>query len=331
MTTDPVILERTFDLPGRARLTLLNVRGEIDVQAGEPGRITARAIKHPGRGFDRTEIEMTQAPDGAVTLATRYADSPGFFGFGRGEPARVDYVVRVPPACDLDLSYVSGPARVAGLEGSLKIRGVSGALLLAGLGGRLDVKTISGPVDGRDLRLAEPLSLSTVSGDVTLAGSALPGVDAHTVSGRLRLALSSAAGAHRLRSVSGDVHLTLPASAVCAVHVQSVSGGVHSRLPRRGQPGEPTVTVSFHSVSGRLHLDPAGSEAPPAEDSAGSRHETARAAQCEHAHGAQAEHEPGAHAAEHAAGRTAAGRLAVLEKVARGELDVDGALDALKT
>jgi hypothetical protein len=321
MTTEPLTLERTFDLTGRARLTLLNVRGEIDLQPGEPGRITATALKHPGRGFDRTEIEMTQAPDGAVTIATRYVDDlvPRFLGFARGDPARVDYVVRVPPACDLELSFVSGPALVAGLEGDLKIRGVSGPLRLSGLAGRLDVKTVSGPVHGQGLRLAAPLALGTVSGDVWLADSHLPGVDASTVSGRLRLALGTTSGAYRLKSISGNVYLTLPAEAHCDVHVTSVSGGLRSRLPRASQAGQPTASVSFHSVSGHLYLDPAGSEAAATPEAA------EHAAHAEHIH-----HSRGEHAAEHAQGRAGADRLAVLEKVARGEMDVDGALDALK-
>jgi hypothetical protein len=306
MNTDSMTLARTFAVTGQARLTLSNVHGEIDIRAGEADRIEATATKHPGRGASRTEIEMTQADDGSVTIATRYLDDiVTRLALGHGDPCRVDYVVRVPRACLLDLSYVSGPASVAGLEGAVKVRSVSGGLRLADLAGRLDLKTVSAPIQGERLRLTEPLLLDTVSGDVTLTECRLPGVSAETVSGRLRLDQGSATGVYRFHSVSGSVHLTLPAGSSSAVSVHSLSGRLRSSLPNVGSAGQAAAQVRFHSVSADLTLDsPAASEMPAeplssAETSAGPGH-------------------------------TAAERLAVLEQVSRGEMTLDAALGALK-
>jgi hypothetical protein len=306
MNTTSLTVSRTFAIAGQARLTLLNVQGEIDIRAGEADRIEATAVKHPGRGAGRTEIEMTQADDGSVTIATRYVDDfLTWLALGRGDPCRVDYVVRVPRACLLDLSYVSGPASVVGLDGAVKVRSVSGGLHLADLAGSLDLKTVSGPIQGERLRLTEPLVLDTVSGDVTLIECHLPGVSAETVSGRLRLDQGSATGVYRFHSVSGSVHLTLPAGSGCAVTVQSLSGRLRSGLPSAGSAGQAAAQVRFHSVSGDLTLDsPAASEAP-AEPSS-----------------------PAGTSAEMA--HTAAERLAVLEQVSRGEMTVNAALGALK-
>lgn len=299
MTADSMTMTRGFEVMGPARLALLNVAGEIDIRAGEAGRIEATATKHPGRGADQAEIEMTQAADGSVALATRYRDDAvtRLLSRGRSGPCRVDYVVRVPRACCLDLSYVSGLATVAGLDGALKVCSVSGAMRLADLAGHLDLKTISGRIDGERLRLHEPLALDTVSGDVTLAGCHLPGALAETVSGRLHLEKGTAAGEYRFKSVSGNVHLTLPAEAACAVQMRTLSGRLRSRLPSAGRASDPgaAARVVFHSVSGNLSIEaPAGSPAAA----------------------------PGP--------APSAERLALLERVARGEVTVEGALSHLK-
>jgi hypothetical protein len=40
------------------------------IEGGQRATIEVTAVKHPGRGFDQTEIEMEQAADGAVQVAT---------------------------------------------------------------------------------------------------------------------------------------------------------------------------------------------------------------------------------------------------------------------
>jgi hypothetical protein len=303
--------ERSFEVSGTARLSLRNVKGEIDIQPGAEGQITVTAVKHPGRGFDRTEIEITQAADGAVTAATKYEDDlvGRWLGLGGHDPCRVDYTVRLPAACELDVSFVSGPARVAGLNGRLRLRAVSGPLRLENLAGVLRIETVSGEVSGEGLHLSEPLDLKTVSGDVTLTNSRLPGADANTVSGAMRLDGGAAGKTYRFKSVSGNIYLRLPADARCAVSTHTLSGRLRSNLPTtraanggNGDADGALTRVSFNSVSGDLTLfaPEADGDAPPAEA-----------------------------ASQPAGPRTAAERLELLERVSRGELSVDEALDSL--
>ncbi len=322
MAQELTTTQRTFAVAGSARLTLRNVKGEIDIQPGAAGQIEVTAVKHPGRGYDRTEIEMAQAEDGSVTVATRFEDDlvGRLLGLGGTDPCRVDYTVRMPAAgAVLDLATVSGPARVAGLEGEFKLRAVSGPLHVEGLAGHLKVDVVSGNVTGAGLRLTQPLDVTTVSGDVTLTGCHLPGVEANTVSGQLRLATGGAPAQYRIKSVSGDAHLILPAGTPCLVSLHTLSGRLRSDLPATrhdvrggnetaefgaGGAAGAAVQVKFNSISGNLKLlsangaeNAAASEAPPMAEPTGPR--------------------------------TAAERLALLEKVERGELSVDDALGTL--
>jgi len=320
MDQEMTTMQRSFPVTGTARLSLRNVKGKIDIQPGTEGQIEVTAVKHPGRGFDRTEIEMTQAEDGSVTVATKYEDDlvGRWLGLGGHDPCRVDYTVRMPAAdCTLEVATVSGPAHLTGLEGQFALRTVSGPLHLSALKGKVKLDSVSGTVTGEALQLSQALELTTVSGDVSLSRCRLPGVDASTVSGALQLDQGTAAAAYRFKSVSGDVHLRLPADSRCVVSLHTLSGRLRSNLPASHSTGhdehaqpveaaEAQVRVRFNSVSGDLNLVsdqsapvPEGEmpEAPPVVDPAGPR--------------------------------TADERLALLEKVSRGEMSVDEALGTL--
>ena len=309
-------ITRSFPVSGLAQLTLQNVDGQVDIAAGDDGVISVRAVRHPGPGANQTEIEISQDADGRVRVITHYLEDLHarlFHPFQHG-PARVDYTVRLPKNCQVDVAVVSASARLQGLAGEFALRSVSGALDLRDLSGRLRVNTVSGAVTGAQLRLADSLRAETVSGDVSLSDSTIPAVSAHSVSGQVRLQTALGAGPYVFQSVSGDVWLDLPAGMTGVVEMHSLSGRLRaswsvSRQQTRGwtratfgESGGPEI--SFHSVSGDLHLlspDDTRAAAPetPASATAG----------------------PAAEASD---------RMAVLDRLARGELSVDEAVNTLK-
>jgi hypothetical protein len=283
----------TFTVGEAARLKLTNIRGRVDIQPGDQGIIAITAVKHDDGRAGRTEIELSQAADGTVSAVTRHEHNLlGWLALkGKGRPCRVDYVVRVPRQCSVDLSIVEGQAQLIGLTGDFETHTVSGDLRLADLSGSLRIHTVSGNVLGERLAATAPVHLSAVSGHITLVGSSLPAVSASTVSGDVSLDTDLAAGPYQFNSVSGDVRLSLPAGTRCAPSLHSLSGRIH-RLP--AAPGEGTgPSVHLHSVSGDLWLL-----------------------------------EPGA--ATEAPSATQPDRRDLLEQVSRGELSVEEAVNALK-
>jgi hypothetical protein len=319
--TDEGEINRSFPVSGVARLTLRNVDGNIDIANAEAGatEISVRAFKHSGPGANQTEIEITQDAGGRVFVSTHYLEDmiARLFHPLRHGPARVDYTILLPKACELEVAFVSGPARLQGLEGEFAVRSVSGPIDLADLVGALKINSVSGPVTAARVRLDGGLQLDTVSGDAVFADSSVPALSANTVSGHLRLQSRLGAGPYHIRSVSGDVWLAMPAGTSCRVDMHSLSG----RL-RAGQPssrhtassgwtrmefgaGEGGPEVRFHSVSGDLHLvTPEG----------------------------ESEAEPATATAESAASPvpSTTDHLALLDRIARGELTVDEAVNALK-
>jgi DUF4097 and DUF4098 domain-containing protein YvlB len=297
-------VEKSFSVPSPARLTVKNIRGSVKILPGEDGIIQVTATKQTlARDEKRTEIELTQEADGTVKAATRFPDGSWNWLFG-SQPCEVDYTVKAPRQCSLKLNGVSNSILAEGFKGDATMSSVSGDITLRDLTGSVRIRTVSGDVEGEHLN--GELELDTVSGDVSLKESVLPSIKTKTVSGDIRLHTSLAEGPYDFKSVSGDFCLTVPPDTHCTAELHSLSGDLVSVFPRSGysrQHGSQTVTVqgggvkiSLSSVSGDLRLDCDG-EIPPALDPEKTK--------------------------------SSEDRLTVLERVERGEMTVDEALNKL--
>jgi DUF4097 and DUF4098 domain-containing protein YvlB len=263
------IVENVFNVPERAKLTLSNVRGSVVVRRGEEGEISVKAVKHVNSGDDDTEISMEQE-NGHVRVETRHGSSFGWFG-GK-KPCKIDYDVRVPARCSIDLSGVSNTCRVMDISGDIVVKSVSGDIYLANLTGDINVKGVSSNVsaDGLD----GVLIIDTVSGSGKVTASNLGEVNAKTVSGDMRFELTIAKGPYNFNSVSGNVRLYLPKGSGCTVKASTMSGSIRTNheVTRRETRGHRKsveingggVPVTFKSLSGdiRLEVDKADEVAP---------------------------------------------------------------------
>jgi len=294
-------IEKTFTVSSPARLSVNNIRGSVDIHPGVDGVIQVTAIKQSHSGDEkRTEVEITQDADGTVRAATRFPDGGWNWLFG-SYPCKVDYVVKAPRQCSLKLNGVSNMVHTEGFEGAVSVNSVSGKITLRDLTGPVRIHTVSGEADGE--RITGSLDLDTVSGDLVLKESALSSIRGKTVSGNMRIHTALAEGPYDFKSVSGQVRLTVPPDTHCTGELHSVSGDVVSAFPITANSrhhGSQTVNVqgggvkiSLNSVSGDLILDCNG-EIPSAP-------EPLKTVSSEE-------------------------RLAVLERVERGELTVDEAL-----
>ncbi len=309
MTTE--LIERSFQAGAPARLLLKNIRGRVEILGGEGDQITISAAIHTSTGnANLTRVEIEQAADGSVSAITHY-DGRTWFGLGWLQPSKVDYSVRLPRQCQLEVSCVECSVRVQNLDGDLQIKLVSGSLSLEDLSGTLAFSTVSGGIKGEGL--VGPLRVKTVSAGVHLKRSRFPSVHAKTVSGGLTLETSFGEGPYSFDSVSGSTRLYLPVNTRCSLQFHSISGGVQSDLGEarrfhgsgrvRFDIGGGGAELNYKSVSGGLYLLP-GAPAPDAPDSEEDIPESE--------------------------GLTADERRDILERIERGELSAGEALEALR-
>jgi len=319
-------IEREFAVGAPAKLSVGNIRGSVDIQAGPDGVIQVVAVKRLDTGdAERTEIVVEQAADGSVKVETRLGSPAGWFT--SWQPCAVDYTVRVPRQCLLAARVVSSALLARGMTGEVSINAVSGEVTLGDLSGDLKFKTVSGNLIGD--ALTGSLRLDTVSGGVRLRQCRFDAIDARTVSGNVSIETPLLAGAqtYRLKSVSGDITLVFPAATRCAVEGHSLSGRLRTNLPSQPQraglsgrrwrvdvsAGEgqdeaaSPAQVTFDSVSANLILNVAGDAIV---------HEAVREA---------------AHPTPLPAPASASGpsHSEILDRVARGEMTVDDAIGVL--
>jgi hypothetical protein len=256
-------IEHVFKVSSPAYLKLSNISGSVDIQAGEDGVIHIQATKEARSGDQNTtSIEVSQAEDGSVSVATRTKDNDWGWIFG-SHVCDVDYTVKAPRQCSLTVNGVSDTVHISGFEGSFNFKNVSGDITLHDLTGELKVDTVSGDVTSN--LISGNANLKSVSGDIILKDSKLPSVHVTTVSGDVSLQTEVMRGPYKFNTVSGDVSLEVPASSGCNVELHSLSGDLSTNLPvsqSSRSMGVKTATllgggaqISLNSVSGDLSIE----------------------------------------------------------------------------
>lgn len=317
-----------------ARELPLAPHGEVEIL------LTSNELRLRGTDDDRVVIRARggEALDDRITIdgtpgRVRILDRGGEFRFG---PLQLR--VRRPPDLDIDVPRTA----------RLNVRTLSGDVDAIGIGGSSRWATASG-----DLRLnveGGPVSIESMSGDVTLEATAAVAVTARTMSGDLRLhaprldslSASTASGdmdieadlaegtGHTISSISGDVQLAT-GSAV-RLEAQSVTGEIRASVPHRAEGGrghrtlvvgDGRVPLSIRTMSGDVSLR-AASQPVPARPPAADHVAPPVLAPAEPPVVAVASAEPTPGAAGPGDLREAA-RLDVLRALERGDLDVEAA------
>lgn len=320
-------VEQRFSVDGPPRLRLRNVSGQSRITVGQDREIHVRARKRVrGASEDRAkrllenvEIRMEQSGDELSVRPHLYEQDRGWLDLFRGGRVAVDFDIAVPRGSSVDATTVSGDLEVRGTRGPLEVQSVSGDVTLADVQGPIRLKTVSGDASGTDL--AGALDANSVSGDLTFDRCRVHGCDIVTVSGDVDLTGELEAGTeHRLKTISGDIELALPGTSY-DVRFKTMSGDLDCTLAARVTSegrrdkhvivGDGEIRVAVKTVSGDLDLRRGGGQVPEARATSA----------------VAPSPDPEALARMDPAPR--AGSRDILERLARGELDVDAAARAL--
>lgn len=227
-------ITREFAFSQMPRLRVRNISGDTVVKAGEPGKITITATKRVSassedrakRLLQNLEIRMEQAGDELRVEPHLYEQERGWVDLFRGKRFRVDFEILVPAECGVNAHTVSGDLGVTGVRGPLELQTVSGEVELTDAQGPLRLKSVSGDVTAR--RYVGHVEGNTVSGDITFDASRMRSTELHTVSGDIEMhGVLEAGREHRFKTISGDVELAL-ADADLLVRFSTASGDLEA-------------------------------------------------------------------------------------------------------
>lgn len=229
--------EFTFDRMPRLRVR--NISGSTVVRTGAPGKVSVVAKKHvyassedrAKRLLQNLEIRIEQHGDELRVEPHLYEQERGWVDLFRGKRFRVDFEITVPTECAVDAQTVSGELTVSGVRGPVETQSVSGEIGLEDIEGPLRLKSVSGDVTCR--RYVGHIEGNTVSGDVQFDAVRVRSLQLHTVSGDIALkGVLEPAREHRLRSISGDIELSL-ADPDLTVEFRTASGDLECEIPGR--------------------------------------------------------------------------------------------------
>jgi len=306
---------RDFPVEPGFELKVENVTGRIVVRAWDEERVHVSGVKRWREGSDPRDTDVEMWQDGQrIWIRTRPRRFARWLDWLLGQrTVEVDYEIQVPRQGKVSTRQVNGPTEVEGVQGEVRVEAVNGPVTLRDLQGEVGVKSVSGEVTAE--RLVGPLRLGTVSGDAVVRSSELSALRLDTVSGDALIETPlTAEGSYQGESVSGSLHLVVPADTRCTVRSRTVSGGVRCLLPHRvvrqgwgtweGEVNGGGVAVEWRSVSGGVVI--ATEASAPGE-------------------AAEEEASPSAGSQD-----TAEARLAILRAVEAGEMDVDEAVRRLE-
>ncbi|HEX7398827.1 MAG TPA: DUF4097 family beta strand repeat-containing protein [Candidatus Limnocylindrales bacterium] len=225
-------LVREHDIGPRGSVVVGVGSNDVRVRGvdGTVVRLVAPAADHPA-------IEVSTGP-GSYGIHVGRAIRGRGFGFRLGSLGLFGLDVgggtvelEVPHDARLEISAGSGDVSVRDVTGSVAVRTVSGDVSLRGGGGELRMEGASGNL--RAVATAPiAATVRTVSGDVEIDAPRTERTNITTVSGDVEIASSFApAGDHVVNTTSGDVDLAVDGG--LTIEVRTVSGDVDCAHPDR--------------------------------------------------------------------------------------------------
>ena len=275
-------VEKTFAVDGMPRVRVQNVSGEIAIGVGESGQVRVVAHKRVKGGsadrakrlLENVEVRMEQEGNDVLLKPHLYEQDRGWADLFRGGRVAVDFEITVPREVRIEGQTVSGDFELAGTRGPLEVQSVSGDVRLDDAQGPLRLKTVSG--DAVLSVFGGQLVANTVSGDLTFERVRLHGSDIVSVSGEIRIdGELDKAREHRLKTISGDIDLRLTGGSY-DIRFSSMSGDLDSEMEgeisvtgRRDKHvmiGAAETKVTVKTMSGDLEIRASGGAAPDATE-----------------------------------------------------------------
>ncbi|MCW5578894.1 MAG: DUF4097 family beta strand repeat protein [Dokdonella sp.] len=261
-------INQTRAVNADARIEVANIKGSVTVTGWDRAEVAiggtlgsgSKALSIEG---DASHLQIkVEAPERGWLdwgADTRMGDTVLELKVPRGAALAIDTV-----SADVELDgvagnalkvhTVSGKSRLDSGAARVDIDSVSGDVDLTAKAARADLETVSGNIRARGL--GGEIELQTVSGNIDADTAAYRKLDAQTVSGDIRLRGTPADDAVvAVESMSGDVHLGLPATVSARLRASTFSGRIRSDFGDGAASRDKRLEVTLGSGSGQIRLE----------------------------------------------------------------------------
>jgi DUF4097 and DUF4098 domain-containing protein YvlB len=290
--------DRSYSVSGPIRMELTNASGNVDIAGSADGKVHVHGeVRVSGMGFGNPQKRLDD------TVANPPIEQKGgTIRVGREmsnlRNISIAYTIQVPHDTEVSATVASGAQTIRGVRGPVKVQAASGSIRVEKIDRDAQLTTASGSVSASDV--GDDVRISTASGSVSVSNTkgdvrvnALAGViqvvrpggrveaetasgaveiqgasndvKAHAASGRVTVQGNPGANSYwELKTVSGGVHLRVPATANFHLSAQAVSGEIRADIPivieeqgkhsLRARMGNGGARVEVQTVSGEIRV-----------------------------------------------------------------------------
>jgi DUF4097 and DUF4098 domain-containing protein YvlB len=283
---------------GPIRLELANAAGDVNITEGAAGAVTIHAeVRASGFGFEDPQKRLSD-----IISNPPFEQRGDTIRIGkdliRMRNIAIEYTIQVPHDTEISSTIASGAQTIRNVRGPVNVKAASGSIRVEKIGRDVQLSTASGSISATDvggdvhvssvsgsvtvanikgdvrvkaiagvIRVSQPggrVEADTSSGDVDIQGAAND-VKAHATSGRVYVQGNPRADSFwELKTVSGGVQFSVPASANFHLSAEAVSGEIRADIPivieeqgkhsLRAHMGNGGGRVEVHTVSGEIRV-----------------------------------------------------------------------------
>lgn len=289
---------RSFSVSGPIRLELTNAAGEVNITEGAAGTVAIHAeVRASGFGFENPQKRLNDIVSNPPVEQRGDTIRIGK-ELSRMRNITIAYSIQVPHDTEITSTVASGAQTIRNVRGPVNAKAASGSIRIEKIERDVQLSTASGTVSANDvgsdvrvssasgsvtvsnikgdvrvhaisgvIRVSQPggrVEADTASGEVEIQGAAND-VKAHATSGRVYVQGNPGAESYwELRTVSGGVQFSVPASASFHFSAEAVSGEIRADIPivieeqgkhsLRAHMGNGGGRVEVHTVSGEIRV-----------------------------------------------------------------------------
>lgn len=245
--------------PG-ANLTIVNEFGPVTLKPASGRQVLIVATLRS----DKVEIDSSQNGN-RIEARTHFLEKVN------EQEGRVDYEVSVPANVSVLVRAATGPIEAQKLQANLSLKGDTARINVRDLANvNLNVQTVGGPIELANIT-GGPVEVMSTDGAVTLTAVTGPKVRVNSASGSITYDGDfGSSGQYSLTNHSGNIDVTLPASASIDLVARSMTGSVQNDFPLQkkshslnlvedgrssvGTSNSGASSVQLRSISGKIRV-----------------------------------------------------------------------------
>lgn len=290
--------DRSFHVTAPIRLELSNASGEVNIVGTTDGQVHVHGdVRASKFGFGNPQTRLDEILSNPAVEqrgdTIRIGEDVSHF-----PNVAIAYSIQTPHDTEVDVTVASGAQNIRDLRGPVKVHAASGTIRVERIDRDAELSTASGSVTANDvggdvqvssasgnttvsnvkgdvrikaisgvIRVSHPggrVEGNTASGEVEIQDAAND-VTAHAASGRVYVQGNPGAqGYWNLKTASGGVQISVPASANFHLTAEAVSGEIRTDIPivveeqgkhsLRARVGNGGGRIEVHTASGEIRV-----------------------------------------------------------------------------